>query len=100
MYEPQEQGLAHGSLHMGNQRSATLRLSGGVATRAVRYDATRKFLLAQSSKGVESSSGLECPDALVIFTFEEEFDLRSSGSLSFEWRTDQCFWGLRCRCEM
>ena len=60
-------------------------------------DAFRQFLIAQTSQGVESPSGLESTDALVVFAFEKEVDLRSRWPLVFERGTDQGLGGLRSR---
>ena len=49
---------------------------------------------------MESPANLECADALVVFTFEEELDPGTCWSLALEGGADQGFWCLGGRREV
>ena len=53
-------------------------------TGAVCHHSPRQFLFAQPGQGVKGPADLERAGALVVFTFEEELDLGTCGSLALE----------------
>lgn len=61
-----------------------LPVRGDCLTRAVCHHSSRQFILAQPGQCVEGPAHLECADALVILTFEEEFDPRMRWCLPLE----------------
>ena len=71
-----------------------------VHTRAMCYHPLCQFFFVQSRQRMESTPYLECANALVVLTFEEEVDFRPCGCLSFEWSANQGLWRLGCRCKL
>ena len=63
-------------------------------TGAVCHHSPRQFLFTQSRQRVEGPANLECANALVVLTLEEELDPRTCGSLPLEGGSDQGFWCL------
>ena len=61
----------------------------GDNTGAMRHDAVAQLVRGETLEGVGGAADLEGPDALVVFAFEEEVDLRRSRGLAFEGGADE-----------
>ena len=90
MSAPPMRVLVHGYLEMSLSVPTSLWV-GKCLTRAVCHHSLRQFILAQLGQCVEGPTDLECANALVILTFEEELDPRMRWSLPLEGGTDKCF---------
>lgn len=86
MSAPPVRVLVHGYLERCQSQISERRLPvrGDCLTRAVCHHSSRQFILAQPGQCVEGPADLECADALVILTFEEEFDPRMRWCLPLE----------------
>lgn len=54
-------------------------------------------LLNQMQHSMESATGFECSDTLLILTLEVQSENWFRGCLAFEWCSNERFWRLWCR---